>query len=102
MLGVAEVGVGAVGEQPPDAGGPAVACRGVQGQPLPLGVSLVDRRSSLDELVDDVQPLVVSSEDQRPDPALVGEPGQRPAGNIAGCGGHLQAVDLGPGGYQDV
>src|ERR1700722_7068574 len=65
VLGVAEVGVGAVGEQPPDAGWPAVACRGVQGQPLPFGVGLVDRRSRLDELIDDVQPLVVSGEPAR-------------------------------------
>lgn len=61
-LGSRRLGVGAVGEQSPDAGGPAVARRGVQGQPLPLGVGLVDRGSGVDELVDDVRPLVIGGE----------------------------------------
>src|SRR6266571_5433317 len=71
--GVAEVGVGTVGEQPPDAGWPAVARRGVQGQAPPFGIGFVDRGSCLNELIDDLQPLVVGREDQRADPALDGE-----------------------------
>jgi hypothetical protein len=55
VQGVAQVGVGAVGEQPPDAGGLAVAGRGVQGEPSPLGVGLVDRGAGRNELVDDLQ-----------------------------------------------
>lgn len=100
--GVAEAGVGTVGEQPADAGGAAVACRCVQRQPSPFGVGLVDRGSGLNEPVDDVQPLVIGGEHQRPDPALQREPVQRRAGDVAGCGGHLQAVDPGPGGDQDI
>jgi hypothetical protein len=46
-------------EQPPDAGGPAVARCGVQRQPFPFGVGFVDGCSGGDELVDDLQPLVV-------------------------------------------
>jgi hypothetical protein len=62
VLGVAEVGVGTAGEQQPDACGPAVSRGGVQSQPPPFGIGFVDWRPRLDELVDHVQPLVVSCE----------------------------------------
>jgi len=62
---VAQVGAGAVGEQPPDAGEPAVARRDMQGQPPPLGISLVDRRPGRHQLIDDVQLLRVGGEPQR-------------------------------------
>ena len=78
VLGVAEVRVGTVGEQPPDACRPAVARCRVQGQPPPFGIGFVDGGSGLNELIDHVQPLVVGCEDQRADPALDGEPAQRP------------------------
>src|SRR5260370_700444 len=73
-----------------------------ESRPRLCGADRFPGLARLDALVDDVQPLMVSGEHPRPDPALVGEPGQRPAGDIAGGGGHLQAVDLGPGGYQHV
>ena len=69
---------------------------------VPFCVGLVDWRSGCDELVDGIQPLVVGGEYQRPDPALQGEPGQRPAGDIPGGGSHLQAMDPGSRGHQDV
>jgi hypothetical protein len=102
VAGVAQVQVGAMGEQPPDVGGPAVARRGVQRQPSPLCVGLVERGSGFDELVDGLQPLVVSGECQRADPALPREPGQRPARDISCRGRHLQAANAGSGGHQDV
>jgi hypothetical protein len=91
-----------MGEQSADAGWPAILRGDVQRQPFPFGVGLVDRGSGLDELVDDLQPLVVSGEHQGPDLALEGEPGQRPPRDVARCCGHLQAGDAGAGGHQDI
>jgi hypothetical protein len=83
-------------------GAAAVACRGVQRQPLAFGVGLVDRGSGRNEPVDDLQALVAGGEHQRPEPALQREPVQRPACDATRGGGHLQAVNLGPGGHQDI
>jgi hypothetical protein len=96
------LGVGAAGEQSPDAGDAAVACRGVQRQPLASGVGLLDRGSGRNEPVDDLQALVVGGEHHRPEQALPREPVQRPAGDVTRGGGHLEAVNLGPGGHQDI
>jgi hypothetical protein len=71
-----------VGEQWPDACCPAVARCGVQGQPPPFGIGFVDWGSGLNEPVDHGQPMVIGREDQRADPALDGEPAQRPGADV--------------------
>ena len=98
---VAQVGVGAVGQQPLNAGGTPVSCRDVQRQPPPFGIGLVDRGPGRDQLVDDRQSLVVGGELQRPDPAFQGEPGQRPAGDVAAAAA-CSRLRVCPGSHQDV
>jgi hypothetical protein len=67
-----------------------------------VGCGSWDRRSRLDEPVDDLQPLVVGGEHQDPEPALQREPAKRPAGDVTHSGGYLQAADHGSGGHQYV